>query len=229
MLGSTAKQQRTAFGRASRIGAPKSPRCAMRSLRPHWHIRSLTRFGQLTCAPVSWMSGRQVMQRWAGYVARADKERRNQPLARAALWFANTLEGCRLLRWPPTNATPCCVLVRVTFLIAPIACWGQQRLLRTLGDLIGLASIVAHEAGHDLDALGARTDDGDPGPKAAEMLALAVLRLHASLNSWSLRSHGRGRVSAISSDGAERWKEAQAIQICLERGAGGRHAGIRDI
>ena len=51
----------------------------------------------------------------------------------------------------------------------------------TWGDLIGLASIVAHEAGHDLDALGARrTNDGDPGPKAAEMLALAVLRLHAS-------------------------------------------------
>ena len=37
----------------------------------------------------------------------------------------------------------------------------------TWGDLIGLASIVAHEAGHDLDALGARrTNDGDPGPKA---------------------------------------------------------------
>jgi hypothetical protein len=51
----------------------------------------------------------------------------------------------------------------------------------TWGDLIGLASIVAHEAGHDLDALGPRrTNDGDPGPKAAEMLALAVLRLHAS-------------------------------------------------
>jgi hypothetical protein len=50
----------------------------------------------------------------------------------------------------------------------------------TWGDLIGLASIVAHEAGHDLDALGARrTNDGDPGPIAAEMLALAVLRLHA--------------------------------------------------
>jgi hypothetical protein len=48
------------------------------------------------------------------------------------------------------------------------------------GDLTGLASIVAHEAGHDLDALGPRrTNDGDPGPKAAEMLALAVLRLHA--------------------------------------------------
>jgi hypothetical protein len=51
----------------------------------------------------------------------------------------------------------------------------------TWGDLIGLASMVAHEAGHDLDALGARrTNDGDPGPKAAKMLALAVLRLHAS-------------------------------------------------
>ena len=51
----------------------------------------------------------------------------------------------------------------------------------TWGDMIGLASIVAHEAGHDLDALGSRrTNDGDPGPKAAEMLALAVLRLHAS-------------------------------------------------
>jgi hypothetical protein len=51
----------------------------------------------------------------------------------------------------------------------------------TWGDLIGLASIVAHEAGHDLDALGPRrTNDGDPGPKAAEMLALAVLRFHAS-------------------------------------------------
>jgi hypothetical protein len=49
----------------------------------------------------------------------------------------------------------------------------------TWGDLIGLASIVAHEAGHDLDALGERrTNDGDPGPKAAEMLALAVLRMH---------------------------------------------------
>ena len=42
-----------------------------------------------------------------------------------------------------------------------------------MGDLIGLASIVAHEAGHDLDALGERrTNDGDPGPKAAEMQAL---------------------------------------------------------
>jgi hypothetical protein len=51
----------------------------------------------------------------------------------------------------------------------------------TWGDLVGLASIVAHEAGHDLDALGPRrTNDGDPGPKAAEMLALAVLRLHAA-------------------------------------------------
>jgi hypothetical protein len=50
----------------------------------------------------------------------------------------------------------------------------------TWGDMIGLASIVAHEAGHDLDALGARrTNDGDPGPIAAEMLALAVLRLRA--------------------------------------------------
>jgi hypothetical protein len=50
----------------------------------------------------------------------------------------------------------------------------------TWGDMIGLASIVKHEAGHDLDALGARrTNDGDPGPIAAEMLALAVLRLHA--------------------------------------------------
>ncbi len=28
----------------------------------------------------------------------------------------------------------------------------------TWGDLIGLASIVAHEAGHDLDALGERRD-----------------------------------------------------------------------
>jgi hypothetical protein len=44
--------------------------------------------------------------------------------------------------------------------------------------MIGLASIVAHEAGHDLDALGARRiNDGDPGPIAAEMLALAVLQL----------------------------------------------------
>jgi hypothetical protein len=51
----------------------------------------------------------------------------------------------------------------------------------TWGDLIGLASIVAHEAGHDLEALGSRrTNDGNPGPKAAEMLALAVLRFHAS-------------------------------------------------
>jgi hypothetical protein len=51
----------------------------------------------------------------------------------------------------------------------------------TWGDLVGLASIVAHEAGHDLDALGPRrTNDGDPGPKAAEMLALAVLRLQAA-------------------------------------------------
>jgi hypothetical protein len=51
----------------------------------------------------------------------------------------------------------------------------------TWGDMIGLASIVAHEAGHDLDALGdRRTNDGDPGRKAAEMLALAVLRLHAA-------------------------------------------------
>jgi hypothetical protein len=50
----------------------------------------------------------------------------------------------------------------------------------TWGDIVGLASIVAHEAGHDLDALGPRrTKDGDPGPIAAEMLALAVLRLHA--------------------------------------------------
>jgi hypothetical protein len=50
----------------------------------------------------------------------------------------------------------------------------------TWGDLVELASVVAHEAGHDLDALGERrTSDGDPGPKAAEMLALAVLRLHA--------------------------------------------------
>jgi hypothetical protein len=50
----------------------------------------------------------------------------------------------------------------------------------TWGDMIGLASIVAHEAGHDLDALGPRrTKDGDPGPIAAEMLALAILRLHA--------------------------------------------------
>jgi hypothetical protein len=50
----------------------------------------------------------------------------------------------------------------------------------TWGDIIGLASMVAHEAGHDLDALGPRrTKDGDPGPIAAEMLALAVLRLHA--------------------------------------------------
>jgi hypothetical protein len=40
--------------------------------------------------------------------------------------------------------------------------------------------MVAHEAGHDLDALGSRrTKDGDPGPIAAAMLALAVLRLHA--------------------------------------------------
>ena len=51
----------------------------------------------------------------------------------------------------------------------------------TWGDMIGLASIVAHEAGHDLDALGERpTNDGDPGPKAAEMLALAVFQLPAS-------------------------------------------------
>jgi hypothetical protein len=47
----------------------------------------------------------------------------------------------------------------------------------TWGDLIGLASIAAHEAGHDLDALGPRrTNDGDPGPKAAEMLALSVVQ-----------------------------------------------------
>jgi hypothetical protein len=51
----------------------------------------------------------------------------------------------------------------------------------TWGDIIGLASMVAHEEGHDLDSLGPRrTIEGDPGPKAAEMLALAVLRLHAS-------------------------------------------------
>jgi hypothetical protein len=50
----------------------------------------------------------------------------------------------------------------------------------TWGDLVGLASIVAHEEGHDLDALGnVRDRDRDPGPVAAEMLALAVLRLHA--------------------------------------------------
>jgi hypothetical protein len=54
-----------------------------------------------------------------------------------------------------------------------------EKPAETWGDLVGLASIVAHEAGHDLDALGARTNDGDPGPTAAEMLALAVLRLHA--------------------------------------------------
>jgi hypothetical protein len=50
------------------------------------------------------------------------------------------------------------------------------------GDLVGLASIVAHEDGHDLDAIGdvrLDMDDNDPGPVAAEMLALAVLRLHA--------------------------------------------------
>jgi hypothetical protein len=51
----------------------------------------------------------------------------------------------------------------------------------TWGNLVGLASIVAHEAGHDLDALGPRrTKDGDPGPQAAELLALAVLRLYAN-------------------------------------------------
>jgi hypothetical protein len=52
----------------------------------------------------------------------------------------------------------------------------------TWGDLVGLASIVAHEEGHDLDALGdvrLDQDDCDPGQVAAEMLALAVLRLHA--------------------------------------------------
>ena len=52
----------------------------------------------------------------------------------------------------------------------------------TWGDLVGLASIVAHEEGHDLDAIaGARLDrdDCDPGQVAAEKLALAVLRLHA--------------------------------------------------
>jgi hypothetical protein len=52
----------------------------------------------------------------------------------------------------------------------------------TWGDLVGLASIVAHEEGHDLDALGdVRLDmgDNDPGPVAAEKLALAVLRVHA--------------------------------------------------
>jgi hypothetical protein len=55
-----------------------------------------------------------------------------------------------------------------------------DRAPTTWGDIIGLASLVAHEAGHDLDALGERrTNEGDPGPKAAEMLALAVLRLHA--------------------------------------------------
>lgn len=50
----------------------------------------------------------------------------------------------------------------------------------TWGDLVGLASIVAHEEGHDLDALGdIRNPDRDPGPVAAEMLALAVLRLNS--------------------------------------------------
>jgi hypothetical protein len=52
----------------------------------------------------------------------------------------------------------------------------------TWGDLVGLASIVAHEEGHDLDAIGdvrLDVDDNDPGPLAAERLALAVLRLHA--------------------------------------------------
>jgi hypothetical protein len=52
----------------------------------------------------------------------------------------------------------------------------------TWADLVGLASIIAHEEGHDLDAIGdvrLDMDDNDPGPVAAERLALAVLRLHA--------------------------------------------------
>jgi hypothetical protein len=51
----------------------------------------------------------------------------------------------------------------------------------TWGDIVGLASIVVHEQGHDLDALGERkVDQGhDPGIVAPEALALAVLRLHA--------------------------------------------------
>lgn len=58
------------------------------------------------------------------------------------------------------------------------------RILRspaeTWGDLVGLASIIAHEDGHDLDVLGdLRNPDRDPGPVAAQKLALAVLRLHA--------------------------------------------------
>jgi hypothetical protein len=52
----------------------------------------------------------------------------------------------------------------------------------TWGDIVGLASIILHEEGHDLDALGARQVDQrhDPGIVAPEVLALAILRLHAS-------------------------------------------------
>lgn len=52
----------------------------------------------------------------------------------------------------------------------------------TWGDLVGLASIIAHEEGHDLDALGdvrLDRDDCDPDQVAAETLALAVLRLNS--------------------------------------------------
>ena len=51
----------------------------------------------------------------------------------------------------------------------------------TWGDLVGLASIILHEAGHDLDAIGdlSRSRERDPEPVAAEMLALAILRLQA--------------------------------------------------
>jgi hypothetical protein len=56
-----------------------------------------------------------------------------------------------------------------------------QAPAETWGDIVGLASIVVHEQGHDLDALGGRKVDQsrDPGIVAPEALALAILRLHA--------------------------------------------------
>jgi hypothetical protein len=58
-----------------------------------------------------------------------------------------------------------------------------QGSAETWGDLVGLASIVMHEEGVDLDALGEPKVERsrDPGPMAAEALARAVLRLHARI------------------------------------------------
>jgi hypothetical protein len=81
--------------------------------------------------------------------------------------------------------------------------------IETWGDLIGLASIVAHEAGHDLDALGdRRTNDGDPGPIAAEMLALAVLQLHAGAVPQLLSVDPLGEVSLAFANALSDWRKA---------------------